>query len=138
EAKAKEGGSNGGEEENAVNDIPVEASSTEANPEPVADVVVNGVQGDQDQNANKPGSEAKVACNLLILSLMRLKLKILTHKPQLISQANPRLSNCSDVQSKQLGGARYRGASVQIRLQLPPVRQHLECLNSSNTEIEPI
>ncbi|XLU60933.1 hypothetical protein S245_020142, partial [Arachis hypogaea] len=89
EAKAKEGGSNGGEEENAVNDIPVEASSTEANPEPVADVVVNGVQGDQDQNANKPGSEAKVACNLLILSLMRLKLKILTHKPQLISQANP-------------------------------------------------
>ncbi|XLR13811.1 hypothetical protein S83_041749 [Arachis hypogaea] len=62
---------------------------------------------------------------------MRLKLKILPHKAQLMSQANPRLSNRSDVQSKQLGGLRYRRVSVQIRLQLPPVRQHLECLNSS-------
>ncbi|RYQ95162.1 hypothetical protein Ahy_B08g090218 [Arachis hypogaea] len=41
EAKAKEDGSNGGEEENAVDDIIAETNSTEANPEPVANVVVN-------------------------------------------------------------------------------------------------
>ncbi|RYQ97740.1 hypothetical protein Ahy_B08g093822 [Arachis hypogaea] len=53
-----EGGSNGGEEENAVDDIPAVANSTQANPDQNASKPGFEAVGDKKQNASKLGSEA--------------------------------------------------------------------------------
>ncbi|XP_072060521.1 uncharacterized protein [Arachis hypogaea] len=58
EAKAKDGGSNGGEEENAIDNIPAVANSTEANPDQNGSNPGSEAVGDKEQKASKPGSEA--------------------------------------------------------------------------------
>ncbi|XLS73474.1 hypothetical protein HN51_030339 [Arachis hypogaea] len=56
--EAKDGGSNGGEEENAIDNIPAVANSTEANPDQNGSNPGSEAVGDKEQKASKPGSEA--------------------------------------------------------------------------------